>query len=73
MNILSLVLLIVLFHQQTGNTPLIMAAKGGHTDAVKELLSSGATVDLANEASAWKCVPLSCSVVLSPFVFCLLK
>ena len=27
------------------------AARGGHTDCIKELLSSGAVVDLANEVS----------------------
>ena len=33
---------------QDENTPLIEAAKEGHIDTVKELLSSGATVDLAD-------------------------
>ena len=37
---------------QGQNTPLIVAAKKGQTDTVKELLSSGATVDLANKVSA---------------------
>ncbi len=32
-------------------TPLLRAASEGHTDCVKELLSSGATVDLADEVS----------------------
>ena len=42
-----------------------MAAERGHTDTVKELLSSGATVDQCNQVGAWKCVPLTCSVVYS--------
>ena len=46
--------LIVLLLLQYGDTPLIVAAMGGHTDAVKELLSSGATVDLVGQVSAWK-------------------
>ncbi len=29
------------------------AASAGHTDCVKELLSSGAVVDLANKVSIW--------------------
>ena len=29
----------------------MVAASGGHTDCVKELLSSGAVVDLANKVS----------------------
>ena len=37
---------------QDGNTPLIEAAKEGHTDTVKRLISSGATVDLADKVNA---------------------
>ena len=55
-----------MFFLQYGDTPLIEAAIGGHTDTVKELLSSGATVDLADGVSAWIWVPLSCSVGYSP-------
>ena len=51
-------LLIVFLLQQDRITPLIVAAKEGHTDTVKELLSSGATVDLADQVSAWKCMLL---------------
>ena len=55
-----------MFFLQTGNTPLIEAAIRGHADTVKELLSSGATVDLANKVGVWIWVPLSCSVGYSP-------
>ena len=58
--------MIVLLLLQNGSTPLIEAAEGGYTDTVKELLSSGATVDLPGWVSAWKFVPLSRSVVYSP-------
>ncbi|XP_064384780.1 uncharacterized protein LOC135333688 [Halichondria panicea] len=34
---------------EIGNTPLLLAASGGHTDCVTELLSSGAVVDLADK------------------------
>ena len=50
---------------QGQNTPLILAAKKGQTDTVKELISSGATVDVADQVSAWYSVPSSCSVVYS--------
>ena len=50
----------VLLLLQGMTTPLIEAAKGGHTDTVKELLSLGGTVDLTDWVSAGKCVPLSC-------------
>ena len=33
------------------DTPLIMAASEGHTDCIRELLSSGAVVDLADKVS----------------------
>ena len=59
-NILSLCSIDCFVLLQYGNTSLIEAASEGHTDTVKELLSSGATVDLADCVSAWKCVPLSC-------------
>ena len=36
---------------QYGDTPLMKAASGGHTDCVSELLSSGAVVDLADKVS----------------------
>ena len=58
--------LIIVFFLQYGDTPLIKAAIGDHADTVKELLSSGATVDLANKVSVWIWVPLSCSVGYSP-------
>ena len=58
-----------MFFLQYGDTPLIKAAIGGHADTVKELLSSGATVNLADKVSAWICVPLSCSVGYSPCLF----
>ena len=45
--------LIVLLLLQSGFTPLIVAAMEGHTDTIKELLSSGATVDLADQVNAW--------------------
>ena len=67
-NILSLLLLIVLLLLQDGNTPLVKAARGGHTNTVKELLSSGATVDLAGQVSAWKCIPFPCSAAYDPCV-----
>ena len=50
-NILSLCTTSCLLLIQTGDTPLIVAAIGHHTDTVKELLSTGATVDLANQVS----------------------
>ncbi len=43
--------IIMLSLLQNGWTPLMMAANGGHTDCVKELLSSGAVVDLADKVS----------------------
>ena len=36
---------------QDGNTPLMVAVFGGHTDCIKKLLSSGAVVDLVNKVS----------------------
>ncbi len=44
--VLSLSLLL-----QYGTTALIVAAMGGHIDCIRELLSSGAVVDLANKVS----------------------
>ena len=55
-NILSVIVFLL---QQDGITPLIIAANGDHTGTVKELLSSGATVDLADQVSAWKRMFLS--------------
>ena len=52
---------IVLLLLQKGTTPLIEAAMRGYTDTVKELLSLGASVDLADWVSALKRVPLPCS------------
>ena len=51
--------LIVSLSLQDGVTPLIAAAIDGHTDTVRELLSSGATVDKTDRVSAWLlvCVP----------------
>ena len=43
--------IIMLSLLQYGRTPLIMAAREGHTDSVIQLLSSGAVVDLADEVS----------------------
>ena len=60
--------LTVLLLLQAGDTPLIGAARGGHTDTVKQLLSSRATIDLANHVSAWKSVTLSFSIIYSPHV-----
>lgn len=48
---------------QVCDTALILAAREGHAAVVKELLSSGASVDLANKVSTWK-FKKSCS---SPF------
>ena len=36
---------------QDGKTPLMKAASEGHTDCIRELLSSGAVVDLADKVS----------------------
>ncbi len=44
--VLSLSLLL-----QNGMTPLMKAASEGHTDCIRELLSSGAVVDLADKVS----------------------
>ena len=43
---------------QFKHTPLIEAAFHGHIDAVKELLSAGATVDLGDKVSSYHCSDL---------------
>ena len=47
---------IVLLILQDKTTPLIVAVRNGHTNTFKELLSSGAIVNLADKVSTWKCV-----------------
>ena len=50
-------LIIKLFSQLSGNTPLHRAVNGGHSEVVKQLLLSQANLDMENDvSSAISCV-----------------
>ena len=58
---------VVVFDEQLGRSPLIMAGYEGHTDVVTELLNHGADTDVADQV--WDDLLL----VLILIVFCAVK
>ncbi len=49
---------------QLGDTPLILAARFGHTDIVRDLMSAGVTVDSLNRVSTIHILFLTCIIII---------
>ncbi len=60
---------------KSGRTPLSMAANGGHTDCVRELLTCGAVVDLADKVSIliymYTCILFPCAGFNCCIIICM--